>query len=341
MHGIGVKAVILLAIVTVLGLGGCQARPGDLELVNVSYDPTRELYQDINQAFVAKYEKDTGLKLRITQSHGGSGSQARAVIDGLQADVVTLALAGDIEAIEKRGLIHADWQARLPHNSAPYTSTIVFVVRKGNPKGIKDWPDLVRAGVSVITPNPKTSGGARWNFLAAWGFITVHQHQSEAAAKEFVQKLYGNVAKLDTGARGSTDTFLRRKLGDVLIAWENEALLAQKESGNESIEIVYPSASVLAEPPVAVVDKYADARGTRAAAEAYLQFLYTDEAQDIVGKNGYRPSNPAFQQKYVERLPPLKLYSIKEVAGSWSEAQAKLFNDGGVFDQIYQAKSGK
>jgi sulfate transport system substrate-binding protein len=312
-----------------------------MELVNVSYDPTRELYQEINRAFIAHYQRETGKRVKVTQSHGGSGAQARAVIDGLKADVVTLALAGDIEAIRKRGLIAEGWQERLPHNSAPYTSTIVLIVRQGNPKGIKDWPDLLRPDVKVITPNPKTSGGARWNFLAAWGYVVLEQKKDEAEAKEFMRRLYANVPKLDTGARGATETFLRRGQGDVLIAWENEALLIKSEAGGAGLEIVYPSISILAEPPVAVVDKYVQERGTQQLAEAYLRFLYTATAQDIVGKHGYRPSDPLFQEKYAVTLPPIKLFTIKDVAGDWDAAQQKFFNDGGVFDQIYQPKGGE
>jgi sulfate transport system substrate-binding protein len=306
--------------------------------VNVSYDPTRELYKELNAAFMDDYRRQTGKTVRITQSHGGSGAQARAVIDGLKADVVTLGLAGDIDAISKKGLIQPDWEKRLPNDSSPYTSTIVLVVRAGNPKGIKDWPDLTRAGVKVVTPSPKTSGGARWNFLAAWGYLTQRKKGTEDQAKEFVGKIYRNAVKLDSGARGSTQTFVKNKVGDVLIAWENDAILAQKEAPAQQLEIIYPSASILAQPPVAVVDKTVDERGTRAAAEAYLRFLYTDVAQDIIGKNAYRPSNPAFQKKYASTLPELPLFTIRDVAGSWARAQATFFSDGGVFDAIYQAK---
>ncbi len=317
---------------------GCQRSEADIEIVNVSYDPTRELYQEINRAFVDHHRQQTSKTARITQSHGGSGAQARAVIDGLKADVVTLALAGDIEAIRKRDLIAGGWQQRLEHNSCPYTSTIVLVVRKGNPKGIKDWPDLVRSDVKVITPNPKTSGGARWNFLAAWGYVTLEQKKSEAEATDFIRRLYANVPKLDTGARGATETFLRRKQGDVFISWENEAILALKEAQDEGVELVYPSASILAEPPVAVVDRNVDERGTRALAEAYVKFLYTDQAQDIIGKHGYRPSNPQCQKKHAASLPPIKLFTLSQVAGDWETAQKKFFADGGVFDSIYQPR---
>ncbi len=322
----------------VLALAGCGSKDGEVEIVNVSYDPTRELYQDLNRAFAEHYEQQTGKRVRVTQSHGGSGAQARAVIDGLKADVVTLALAGDIDAIRKRGLIAEGWQQRLEHNSSPYTSTIVLVVRKGNPKGIKDWPDLVRSDVKVITPNPKTSGGARWNFLAAWGYVTLEQGKSEAEATAFIRKLYANVPKLDTGARGSTETFLRRKQGDVFLSWENEAILAAREAKEEPVELVYPSVSILAEPPVAVVDKNVEARGTRALADAYLNFLYSDAAQDLIGKHGYRPSKPEFQKKHAAALPPIKLFTLAQVAGDWETAQTKFFNDGGVFDRIYQPR---
>lgn len=305
------------------------------EIVNVSYDPTRELYHEINEAFVAEQRK-AGKQVKITQSHGGSGAQARAVIDGLKADVVTLALAGDIDAIAGKGLIQADWAKRFPDGSAPYTSTIVLVVREQNPKGIKDWDDLIRPGVRVITPNPKISGGAKYNFLAAWGYVTRHKKGSDQEAKEFVRKLYRNVVKLDTGARGSTQTFVKNKLGDVFISWENEALFAQKEAPELKLEIVYPSISILAEPPVAVLDKNVTERGSRALAESYLKFLYTDAAQDIIGKNAYRPRNATYQKKYAERLPALPLFTVTEVAGSWAEANRRFFSDGGVFDEIYR-----
>ena len=321
------------------GCSGSGKNSGDeLEITNVSYDPTRELYEEINQAFIRQYSQQQGKVVKITQSHQGSGASARAVIDGLKADVVTLALAGDINAIAKKGLIDPDWEKRLPDNSSPYTSTIVLVVRKGNPKDIKDWDDLVRPEVKIITPNPKTSGGARWNFLAAWGYITIHKKGSEEEAKDFVGKLYKNTVKLDPGARGSTQTFVKNKLGDVLLAWENEAILAQKEVPDQKLEIIYPSVSILAEPPVAVVDKIVDERGTRAVAEAYLKFLYTEEAQEIIGKHSYRPRDLAIQKKFAESLPPLKLFTIREVAGSWANAQRQFFSDGGVFDLIYQKK---
>ncbi len=311
------------------------AHAAEVSLLNVSYDPTRELYQDFNKAFAAHWKAKSGDELKNKQSHGGSGKQARAVIDGLAADVVTLALAYDIDEIANRGLIAKDWQKRLPHNSAPYTSTIVFLVRKGNPKGIKDWNDLARPGISVITPNPKTSGGARWNHIAAWGYALKQPGGNEKTAQEFLTKIYKNVPVLDSGARGSTTTFIERGIGDVLVTWENEALLAIKELGPEKVEIVSPSISILAEPPVAVVDKVVDRRGTRKVAEAYLQFLYTDEGQEIAAKNYYRPIDEKIAKKYATQYPKLKLFTVEEVAGGWNKAQKTHFADGGVFDQIY------
>ena len=307
-------------------------------LLNVSYDPTRELYQDFNKAFAAHWKSKSGEDLKIKQSHGGSGKQARAVIDGLQADVVTLALAYDIDEIAQRGLIAKDWQKRLPHSSTPYSSTIVFLVRKGNPKGIKDWGDLVRPGLSVITPNPKTSGGARWNHLAAWGYAIKQPGGNEKSAQEFLSRIYKNVPVLDSGARGSTTTFIERGIGDVLLTWENEALLAIKELGPDKVEIVVPSVSVLAEPPVAVVDKVVDRRGTRKQAEAYLQYLYSDEGQEIAAQNYYRPTNEKIAKKYAAQFPKVKLLTIDDIAGGWTKAQRTHFADGGVFDQIYQSK---
>ncbi len=311
------------------------AHAAEVSLLNVSYDPTRELYQDFNKAFAAHWKAKTGDDLKNKQSHGGSGKQARAVIDGLSADVVTLALAYDIDEIANRGLIAKDWQKRLPHNSAPYTSTIVFLVRKGNPKAIKDWSDLARPGIAVITPNPKTSGGARWNHIAAWGYALKQQGGNEKTAQEFLTKIYKNVPVLDSGARGSTTTFIERGIGDVLVTWENEALLAIKELGPEKVEIVSPSISILAEPPVAVVDKVVDRRGTRKVAEAYLQFLYTDEGQEIAAQNYYRPINEKIAKKYATQYPKLKLFTIEEITGGWDKAQKTHFADGGVFDQIY------
>lgn len=308
----------------------------DSQLLNVSYDPTRELYQDINQAFAKQWKQTAGDTVKIKQSHGGSGKQARTVIDGLDADVVTLALAYDIDEIAGRGLLAKDWQKRLPNNSTPYSSTIVFLVRKGNPKGIKDWGDLVKPGTAVITPNPKTSGGARWNYLAAWGYALKQPGGNDAKAMEFVGKLFKNVPVLDSGARGATTTFVERGIGDVLLAWENEALLAIKELGPDKVEVVTPSLSVLAEPPVAVVDKVVDKHGTRKAAEAYLQFLYTDEGQEIIAKNYYRPTVEKEAKKYATQFPKVKLFSIDEVFGGWTKAQKTHFADGGTFDQIYQ-----
>ncbi|ATQ78242.1 sulfate transporter subunit [Massilia violaceinigra] len=307
----------------------------DVTLLNVSYDPTRELYQDVNAAFAKQWKAKTGDNVSVKQSHGGSGKQARGVIDGLEADVVTLALAYDIDAIAERGSVSPQWQKRLQHNSSPYTSTIVFLVRKGNPKGIKDWNDLVKPGIAVITPNPKTSGGARWNHLAAWGYALRQPGATEATAKEFISKLYKNVPVLDSGARGATTTFVERGIGDVLIAWENEALLAIKELGPDKVDIVAPSLSILAEPPVSVVDKVVDKRGTRKVAEAYLQFLYTDEGQEIAAKNYYRPVVPKIAAKYAAQFPKVKLFTVDEVAGGWTKAQKAHFADGGVFDQIY------
>ena len=309
----------------------------DVKLLNVSYDPTRELYQDANAAFSKSWQEKTGDTLTIQQSHGGSGKQARSVIDGLEADVVTLALAYDIDAIaEKAKLLPADWQKRLPHNSSPYTSTIVFLVRKGNPKGIKDWDDLVKPGVSVIAPNPKTSGGARWNYLAAWGYFLKKNNNDENKAREFVTRLYRNVPVLDTGARGATTTFSQRGIGDVLVAWENEALLSIKEFGADKFEVVAPSVSILAEPPVAVVDKVARKRGTEAVARAYLEFLYSDEGQEIAGRNFYRPRAEKAAAKYSSRFAKIELFTIDEVFGGWQKAQRIHFGDGGLFDKIYQ-----
>lgn len=304
-------------------------------LLNVSYDPTRELYVAVNAAFARDWKAKTGQDVVIRQSHGGSGKQARSVIDGLPADVVTLALGYDIDAIAQRGLIARDWQRRLPHASTPYYSTIVFLVRKGNPKGIQDWDDLARPGVSVITPNPKTSGGARWNFLAAWGYGQ-KTYGSGAKAREFVTKVFRNVPILDSGARGSTTTFVQRGQGDVLIAWENEALLAQRQLGKGRFEIVTPSISILAEPPVAVVDKVVDRKGTRKVAEAYLNFLYTPAAQDIIGRNYYRPRDTAAAAKFKGQFRNIPLFTVDRNFGGWAKAQATFFNDGGLFDQVFE-----
>jgi len=330
------KKIIIAAAISAFAILQ-TAQAADITLLNVSYDPTRELYQDVNTAFAKEWKGKTGDNVKIKQSHGGSGKQARAVLDGLEADVVTLALAYDIDALAERKLLAADWQKRLQHNSSPYTSTIVFLVRKGNPKGIKDWNDLIKPGVSVITPNPKTSGGARWNHLAAWGYALRQPGGNEAKAKEFLGKLYKNVPVLDSGARGATTTFVERGIGDVLIAWENEAYLAVKELGPTKFDIITPSISILAEPPVAVVDKVVDKHGTRKVAEAYLQYLYTDEAQDIIAKNYYRPATAKAAQKYASQFAKVNLFTIDQVGG-WTAAQKAHFADGGIFDQIYQPK---
>jgi sulfate/thiosulfate transport system substrate-binding protein len=312
------------------------ANAKEITILNVSYDPTRELYQEINAAFAKEWQKKKGDKLSIKQSHGGSGKQARSVIDGLPGDVVTLALAYDVDALYTRGkLIPADWQKRLPNNSSPYTSTINFLVRKGNPKGIKDWDDLIKPEVKVITPNPKTSGGARWNYLAAYGFA-LKKFGSEEKAQEFVRGLFKNVPILDSGARGSLTTFLQRDIGDVLIGWENESLLAIKELGKGKAEIVVPSISILAEPPVTVVDKVAKKRGTLEVAKAYLDFLYTDEGQRIAAKHFYRPRSEAALKQYAEHFPKVELITIDEIFGGWTKAQKTHFDDGGVFDKIFQ-----
>ncbi len=330
LGGLTTVAVLLGAV----GLGA--AAMADVELLNLSYDPTRELYRDVNKAFAAKWEKETGERVTIRISHGGSGAQARSVIDGLQADVVTLALAYDVDAIANKGLIDKAWQKRLPDNSAPYTSTIVFLVRKGNPLGIKDWPDLAKEGVQVITPNPKTSGGARWNYLAAWGYALKQPGGNDQTAQDFVRKIFANVPVLDTGARGSTTTFVQRGIGDVLIAWENEAFLAVKELGPDEFDIVVPSVSILAEPTVAVVDKVVDARGTRAVAQAYLEFLYSPEGQELAAKNFYRPRSPDVAAKYKDSFPAVNLFTIDDLFGGWQKAQQAHFSDGGTFDQIYR-----
>jgi sulfate/thiosulfate-binding protein len=333
------KTLPLLALLLAVSLAA-PAIAAAVELLNVSYDPTRELYQDVNAAFAKQWKAKTGQDLTIQQSHGGSGKQARSVIDGLPADVVTLALAWDIDAIANAGLLPKNWQTRLPNNSSPYTSTIVFLVRKGNPKKIKDWDDLVKPGVAVISPNPKTSGGARWNYLAAWGYALKKYGgdpaQAPAKAQEFVRRLYKNVPVLDTGARGATVTFVERGIGDVLVAWENEALLAVREMGKGQFQIVAPSLSILAEPPVALVDKVANKKKTSAVAKAYLEFLYTPEAQEIAAKNYYRPRLPAVAQKYAQQFPQVQLFTIDQVFGGWAKAQKTHFADGGVFDKIYE-----
>jgi sulfate transport system substrate-binding protein len=320
-----------------VGIAAAQGTPQPVTLLNVSYDPTRELYEDFNKQFATYWKGETGQDVTIRQSHGGSGKQARSVIDGLEADVVTLALAYDIDQIaEKGGLLPANWQSRLPNNSSPYTSTIVLLVRKGNPKGIKDWGDLAKPGVSVVTPNPKTSGGARWNYLAAWAWALRQPGGNEATAKEFVTRLYKNVPVLDAGARGATTTFVERGIGDVLIAWENEALLAIKELGQGKFEIVAPSLSILAEPPVAVVDKIAGKHGTKAVAQAYLEYLYTETGQEIAARHFYRPRLASVAAKYEAQFPQVRLVTVDEVFGGWKKAHATHFADGALFDQIYQ-----
>ncbi|HYU32209.1 MAG TPA: sulfate ABC transporter substrate-binding protein [Thermoanaerobaculia bacterium] len=322
------------AVLLALFLGAATSFAATVKLLNVSYDPTRELYQDINAAFAKQWKAKTGQDVEIQQSHGGSGKQARSVVDGLEADVVTLALAYDVDAVANAGLVPKSWQTRLPNNSSPYTSTIVFLVRKGNPKKIKDWDDLVRPGVQVITPNPKTSGGARWNYLAAWGYALRKYGNNPAKARDFVQRLYKNVPILDTGARGSTVTFVERGIGDVLLAWENEALLAVREIGKGQVQLVVPSVSILAEPPVTVVDKYANKHKTGAVAKAYLDFLYSPEGQEIAARNYYRPRNPAVAAKYAQQFPQVQLFTIGQMFGGWTKAQKEHFADGGIFDQI-------
>lgn len=329
-------ARLLVAIFSVAALPGIAA--ADVTLLNVSYDPTRELYQDLNAAFAKHWKAKTGEEVAIRQSHGGSGKQARSVIDGLDADVVTLALAHDIDALHaKAGLVPKDWQKRLPFNSAPYVSTIVFVVRKGNPKGIKDWDDLVKPGLKVITANPKTSGGARWNYLAAWGWALRRFNKDEAKVRDFVGRLYKNVPVLDSGARGSTTTFAQRGIGDVLLSWENEAILILDRFGRDRYQVVAPSVSILAEPPVTVVDKYANKHGTRKAADAYLQFLYSAEAQEIVVRRNFRPSDPAVAKKHAGAFAQMTLFTIDEVFGGWANAQKAHFDDNAIYDRIYLA----
>ena len=325
--------------VAALALAGsllASAAFADATLLNVSYDPTRELYQDYNQAFAKHWKEKTGESVKINQSHGGSGAQARSVIDGLEADVVTLALAYDVDAIAQNGgLLDKDWQTKLPYNSTPYTSTIVLLVRKGNPQHIHDWDDLIRPGVKVITPNPKTSGGARWNYLAAWGYALHKSGNNEQGARDFMKKLFNNVPVLDSGARGATTTFVQRGVGDVLIAWENEALLALKEFGSDKFEIVIPSETILAEPPVAVVDKVAQRHGTEKVARAYLEYLYSPEAQDLEARYFYRPRLKQAAEKYASQFPKVNTFTVMEGCGGWQKAQAKHFSDGGTFDQIY------
>ncbi len=326
------RTLATLAAVLSLGLGAASA--AEVTLLNVSYDPTRELYQDYNKAFAAHWKLGGGDVVTLKQSHGGSGKQARSVLDGLQADVVTLALAYDIDVLQEKGLIASGWQKRLANNASPYTSTIVFLVRKGNPKGIKDWNDLIKPGVDIVTPNPKTSGGARWNYLAAWAWALAQPNGNDETARAFVKELFGHVKVLDTGARGATTSFAERRIGDVLIAWENEAYLAVKELGPDKFEIVTPSVSILAEPPVAVVDRVVDKKGTRAVATAYLEYLYSPEGQEIAARNHYRPRDPKVAEKFADQFAKVKLVTIDDVFGGWKAAQQKHFSDGGVFDQI-------
>jgi sulfate/thiosulfate transport system substrate-binding protein len=335
------QALGLLAAATGGLAAGCSPGPsnqaaGPLTLLNVSYDPTRELYEAVNAAFIPEWQKQSGQQLAIHQSHGGSGKQARAIIDGLEADVATLALAYDVDALARQAhLIPDDWATRLPFNSAPYTSTIVFLVRRGNPKNLRDWADLVQPGVQIVTPNPKSSGGARWNYLAAWGWALKTNHGDETRAKQYLARLFANVPVLDSGARGATVTFVDRGIGDVLLAWENEALLAKNKLGADKLDIVIPSTSILAEPPVTVVDKVVDRRGTRMAAEAYLKFLYTDAGQQIVAQNFYRPRSPDVAARFASQFPAISLFTIDDTFGGWDKAQKQHFDDGGSFDQIY------
>jgi sulfate/thiosulfate-binding protein len=328
-------AAVLALVAGLTGTAPARAGAAEVRLLNVSYDPTRELYDAVNGAFARQWKAKTGQDVVVKQSHGGSGKQARAVIDGLEADVVTLALAYDVDAVAKAGLVAPDWQKRLPQNASPYTSTIVFLVRKGNPKGLREWDDLVKPGVQVITPNPKTSGGARWNYLAAWAHALKKSGGDEGKAKEFVKTLFRNVPVLDSGARGSTTTFVERGIGDVLLAWENEAFLAVEQLGKGKFEIVTPRSSILAEPPIAVVDRNVDRHGTRAAAQAYLEFLYSPEGQELAAKSFYRPRDPKVAARYGAKFPKIELFTIDAVFGGWTRAQEKHFADGGVFDQIY------
>jgi sulfate/thiosulfate transport system substrate-binding protein len=332
------KALANVFVILSIGFGsaGIGAAPKARILLNVSYDPTRELYQKVNAAFAKRWQERTGERVTVNQSHGGSGKQARAVIDGLEADIVTLALAYDIDAIAQAGLIRPDWQTLLPDKSAPYTSTIVFLVRKGNPKGIEDWDDLVKPDIAVITPHPKASGGARWNYLAAWGYALRQSGNDEAKAREFVARLYKNVPVLDTAARAATVTFVERGIGDVLIAWENEAMLAVTTLGKDRFEIVTPSLSILAEPSVALVDKGVDKRGTREVGRAYLEFLYSEEGQEIAAKHHYRPRLASVAALYAAHFPAVSLFTVDEVFGGWQNAQTVHFRDGGIFDQIQQ-----
>lgn len=325
----------MLTLISVLFSGELYAQK---TLLNVSYDPTRELYQEFNAAFAKHWKAKTGESVTIRQSHGGSSAQARAVIDGLEADVVTLALANDVDIIADKGLVANNWQSRLPHNSSPYTSTIAFLVRKGNPKGVKDWDDLVKPGVSVITPNPKTSGSARWNYLSAWGYAFLKSGRDEAKAKDFIIRLYKNVPVLDSAARGATTTFVERRIGDALINWENEILLGGRELGKDKFDIIVPPTSILAEPTVSLVDKVVDKRGTRTVAQAYLEYLYSPEGQEIAAKHYYRPVDPKVAAKYAAQFPKVKLFTLGEIVGDWRKTNKVHFADGGIFDQIYQQK---
>jgi sulfate transport system substrate-binding protein len=325
----------MLTLISVLFSGELYAQK---TLLNVSYDPTRELYQEFNATFAKHWKAKTGESVTIRQSHGGSSAQARAVIDGLEADVVTLALANDVDIIADKGLVANNWQSRLPHNSSPYTSTIAFLVRKGNPKGVKDWDDLVKPGVSVITPNPKTSGSARWNYLSAWGYAFLKSGRDEAKAKDFIIRLYKNVPVLDSAARGATTTFVERRIGDALINWENEILLGGRELGKDKFDIIVPPTSILAEPTVSLVDKVVDKRGTRTVAQAYLEYLYSPEGQEIAAKHYYRPVDPKVAAKYAAQFPKVKLFTLGEIVGDWRKTNKVHFADGGIFDQIYQQK---
>ena len=352
------KHFLLLVVILLAGCGGSDDRDGDIRLLNVSYDPTRELYRELNDQFTAKWLADTGETVTVQMSHGGSGSQARAVIDGLDADVVTLALAWDIDNIQIQSRrLPAAWQERLPNNSSPYTSTIVFLVRKGNPRNVRDWSDLLQEGLQVVTPNPKTSGGARWNYLAAWGFeleralggdlsrLTTASPEelarAQAQAEHFVGELYRHVPVQDTGARAATNTFVQRRIGDVLLAWENEALLALEQMGPDAFEIVHPAVSVLAEPPVALVDAVVDRRGTRVVAEAYLEYLYTPEGQDIAARNFFRPFDAEVLARYKEQFPELRLFTVEQVFGGWEKAQKEHFADGGIYDRLFEAAAAE
>lgn len=334
---ISILLTLSLMMGVLIGCGESSSNSNSVELLNVSYDPTRELYSEFNESFAKYYKEKTGVEVTINQSHGGSGKQGRSVIEGLEADVVTLALAYDIDEISNAGLIESDWQNKFKENSSPYTSTIVFLVRKGNPKNIKDWDDLIGEDVSIVTPNPKTSGGARWNYLAAWAYA-LNNNNDDEKAKEFVKKLYENVSVLDSGARGATTSFVENGIGDVLIAWENEAYLSIKDGGEDKFEIVTPSLSILAEPPVAIVDEVVDKKGSREVAEEYLNYLYSDEGQEIAAKNFYRPTNKEIAEKYKDKFKNIELVTVDDTFGGWTKAQKTHFSDGGIFDEIYTKK---